>query len=268
MKKTFLYIKETPLGLKYLGKTTQDPYTYKGSGIYWCNHLKKNNFTINDIKTTILFETTDHNELKEKGLYYSELYDIVNNEKWANLKPEIGDGGSGEMKSDVKKKIKNTMKGKKLIWSEETIKKRNEKLKGRKMPPCSEETKIKIGLANKLWKHKPLTEETKKKISESNKGRIVTNETKTKISIKRKGKKHSEETKKRLSEINKDKIVSETTKIKMSKNKNNVKKVLNTETNIIYNTIKDAANSINMKSTTLCAMLSGQNKNKTKFIYL
>lgn len=268
MKKTFLYIKETPSGLRYLGKTTQDPHTYKGSGIYWCNHLKKNNFTINDIKTTILLETMDENELKEKGLYYSQLYDVVNDPKWANLKPEIGDGGSGKMKDEVKEKIKKTMKGMKLIWSEETIKKRNEKLKGRKMPPCSEETKIKIGLANKLWEHRPLTEETKKKISESNKGRIVTNETKTKISIKRKGKKHTEETKKRLSEVNKYKIVSEMTKIKMSKNKNNIKKVLDTETNFIYNTIKDAANSINMKSTTLCAMLRGQNKNKTKFIYL
>jgi len=149
MKKTFLYVKETPLGLKYLGKTTQDPYTYKGSGIYWNNHLKKNNFTINDIKTTILFETTNHNELKEMGLYYSELYNVVDNKKWANLKPEIGDGGGGKMKDEVKEKIKKTMKGKKLIWSEETIKKRNEKLKGRKMPPCSEETKLKISLAKK-----------------------------------------------------------------------------------------------------------------------
>jgi len=268
MKKTFLYIKETPLGLKYLGKTTQDPYTYKGSGIYWNNHLKKNNFTINDIKTTILLETTDRNELKEMGLYYSELYNVVDNKKWANLKPEIGDGGSGKMKDEVKEKIKKTMKGKKLIWSEETIKKRNEKLKGRKMPPCSEETKLKISLANKLWEHKPLTEETKRKISESNKGKIVSNETKIKISIKRKGKKHTEETKNKLSEVNKGKIVSETTKIKMSKNKNNVKKVLDVKTNFIYDTIKDAANSINMKHTTLCAMLRGQNKNKTNLIYL
>ena len=28
-------------GLKYLGKTTKDPYTYLGSGLEWKSHLKE-----------------------------------------------------------------------------------------------------------------------------------------------------------------------------------------------------------------------------------
>jgi|FreactTroBogLake_1042271.scaffolds.fasta_scaffold24496_2 NUMOD3 motif len=180
MKTLYLYIKESPLGIKYLGKTEQDPFTYTGSGKYWKRHLKAHDFTIKDIKTTVLFETTDKNELINKGVYYSELYDIVSSEDWANLKPETGDGGGGKKNEKEKLKISSTMKRRKLIWTDDDIKKRNEKLKGRKMPPCKEETK--------------------KKISEANKGRVLgirteesyikANETK-----KKNGYKHSEETK-------------------------------------------------------------------------
>lgn len=43
--------------------------------------------------------------------------------------------------------------------------------------------------------------------------------------------------------------------------------ILNTENGIFYNSICDAANSINMKRSTLSEMLIGRNKNKTNFIY-
>jgi hypothetical protein len=40
-KPTFLYIKtHSVTGLKYFGKTTKDPFRYKGSGVYWVRHLK------------------------------------------------------------------------------------------------------------------------------------------------------------------------------------------------------------------------------------
>lgn len=41
---------------------------------------------------------------------------------------------------------------------------------------------------------------------------------------------------------------------------------INTETSEIFYTLKNAANSINMKITTLLMMISGRNKNKTKFV--
>jgi len=37
-KPSYLYIKKhNETGLKYFGKTTQDPYTYQGSGTDWWN---------------------------------------------------------------------------------------------------------------------------------------------------------------------------------------------------------------------------------------
>ena len=41
-KPTYLYIKQHSItGLKYFGKTTVDPYKYKGSGMHWLRHINK-----------------------------------------------------------------------------------------------------------------------------------------------------------------------------------------------------------------------------------
>jgi hypothetical protein len=88
----YLYVKtHNTTGLKYLGKTKRDPEKYKGSGIWWVNHLAKHG---NNVSTEILLETDSHEEIKRMGIYYSELWDIVNSNQWANLKPEEGDGGN------------------------------------------------------------------------------------------------------------------------------------------------------------------------------
>lgn len=91
--KYYLYIKTSPIGLKYLGKTTKNPFTYLGSGKIWKRHIKKHNLTINDIRTEIILETNDVNELIEKGLELSLLYNVVESKEWANLREESGDGG-------------------------------------------------------------------------------------------------------------------------------------------------------------------------------
>lgn len=49
------------------------------------------------------------------------------------------------------------------------------------------------------------------------------------------------------------------------KSEHKAKKVINILTNEVFNTIYEAANSINMKISTLEAQLRGQNKNKTNF---
>ena len=37
----YLYVKtHNKSGLKYLGKTIQNPFKYKGSGTYWLRHIK------------------------------------------------------------------------------------------------------------------------------------------------------------------------------------------------------------------------------------
>lgn len=77
-------------GLKYLGKTTRNPFIYRGSGKRWTNHIKKHGYYVD---TEILKECFDKDEVKTWGLYYSELWNIVESKEWANLKPESGDGG-------------------------------------------------------------------------------------------------------------------------------------------------------------------------------
>ncbi len=89
-----IYIKESPQGLKYLGQTIAEDVTkYRGSGKRWNNHLRKNGYGLSDIKTEVIFETDSVEELKEKGLYYSKLYNVVEDSDWANLREEEGAGG-------------------------------------------------------------------------------------------------------------------------------------------------------------------------------
>ncbi len=91
--KYYLYIKTSPLGLKYLGKTTKNPFKYNGSGKLWKRHLKKHNFKSIDIKTEIILETDDEKILIEKGIEFSLKYNVVESKDWANLRIENGDGG-------------------------------------------------------------------------------------------------------------------------------------------------------------------------------
>ena len=57
---TYLYIKtHNKTGLRYFGKTTNNPFQYKGSGKHWLAHIKKHG---NDISTEILGYYTDVNE--------------------------------------------------------------------------------------------------------------------------------------------------------------------------------------------------------------
>lgn len=79
-------------GLKYLCKTSgkKNPYLYTGSGVRWLNHIKKHK---SHIITCIIGEYATKEELQEAGLYYSKLYNVVDDYSWANLTEEKGDGG-------------------------------------------------------------------------------------------------------------------------------------------------------------------------------
>lgn len=113
-----LYLKtHNQTGLKYLGKTIRDPYLYKGSGKYWLSHL---NIHGNDVTTDILFQTHDKEELSKVGIKYSNKWNIVESNDFANLKPENGDGGGvpGRLLSEAHKaKISAAHKGKKGTWT-------------------------------------------------------------------------------------------------------------------------------------------------------
>lgn len=91
MKITYLYIKtHKQTGLKYFGKTTQDPIKYQGSGTYWKRHLKIHGY---DVTTEILGFYDNEKECKECAIKFSVENDIVNSKEWANLKIEKIEGG-------------------------------------------------------------------------------------------------------------------------------------------------------------------------------
>lgn len=100
----YLYVKtHTVTGLKYLGKTSKpDPHKYKGSGVRWNRHLAKHGPTYT---TEILRECQSNEELKEWGLHYSKLWNIVDSSEWANLKEECGDGGDTSMCEKFKQSL-------------------------------------------------------------------------------------------------------------------------------------------------------------------
>jgi hypothetical protein len=104
------------------------------------------------------------------------------------------------------------------------------------------------------------SKEIKEKCGKKNIGRKLSEDHKRKISKGNKGKKLSEENKSKISLAHKGK----------SKNyRNNAAKyVIDTATNIIYDSCVKAAFAIQMQPGTLRAMLLGKNKNKTTLKYL
>lgn len=82
-------------GLKYLCKHEANSFEecvkYRGSGTYWKKHLKKHG---NNVNTTCLFVTDDKNEFRKIATKYSEDFNIVVSEDWANLTIEQGQGGA------------------------------------------------------------------------------------------------------------------------------------------------------------------------------
>lgn len=164
MAKYKLYVKESPLGLKYLGKTEKDPFKYIGSGLYWKRHLIDHGFTSKDILTTILFETDNKEELKSMGLYYSDLYNIVDSESWANLREESGDGGDTSKFIDWEKYNAVSRPRGDKHWTkhmtDEQRKNMSKKVEGNKNPSCRPEIKEKI--RQKALGRKPKSETLEK----------------------------------------------------------------------------------------------------------
>ena len=97
-KPTYLYIKQHKItGLKYLGKTTRNPYKYKGSGTYWKNHLKKHGNLINTTWTKLFY---DIDELVKVSLILSNILNIIESKNWANMRLEDGLSGGDTSKSE------------------------------------------------------------------------------------------------------------------------------------------------------------------------
>ena len=90
-KPTWLYIKQhNQTGLKYFGKTMNDPFLYKGSGTHWMRHIRKHG---NDVTTIWCQLFNDKESLTSYALCFSESNKIVESNEWANLRPENGIDG-------------------------------------------------------------------------------------------------------------------------------------------------------------------------------
>lgn len=89
-----LYVKTHEVtGLKYFGRTTENPYTYVGSGVYWLRHLQKYG---GRVSTRVVGTYVDEVELRNSALEFSAINNIAESTDWANLLPEDGgEAGAG-----------------------------------------------------------------------------------------------------------------------------------------------------------------------------
>ena len=132
----FIYVKtHNKTGLKYLGKTKQDPYKYRGSGIKWRDHISKHGY---DVTTEIIYESSNDDDIKRMGIYYSNKFNVVESEEWANLMMEEGNGGVTTLGMKHTKESREKM----------SLKKRG-KLNNRYGVIVSEETRNKLSYANR-----------------------------------------------------------------------------------------------------------------------
>lgn len=223
-----LYLKTSPSGLKYLGITNKNPYKYRGSGKYWNRHLKHRCVKSSEIKTDILFQTQDLTELSKNGIYYSNLWNIVESKDFANLIPETGYFSTLGLKHSKETKQLLSKKAKGRTHSETSKKKMSESHKGK---PNHQ-------------KGRSVSKETRLKLSVAGKNRIFTNQHRIRISNKLFG----------IKRINLEKpvckICSQTLKILEE-----------------FRSIKLAAQSININECGISSALKGRQKTAGKFMW-
>lgn len=214
-----VYVHTSPSGKKYVGQTGKTPEQRWGKdGVHY---LKKRNgdymhpaFARAVLKygwDNIEHEIVASNLTKEEADNFEKLLIEKLNTKSHQYGYNLKDGGlgGGGFSEETLKKMSESHKG--IKQSEETIRKRAEKLRGENNPnygkPLSAERQKKMQESRKL---KGISEETRKKMSESlqgeknpNYGKPMSDEQKKKLSEALKGKKHSEEAKKKISEATK-----------------------------------------------------------------
>jgi len=233
---TYLYIKTHNItGLKYFGKTTNNPDCYRGSGKYWLAHIKKYGY---DVTTEIFGYYTDKEECIKVATQFSKdndiVYDVneINKKVWANQIIENGiDGGAarfGPHSAETKKKISDAQIGKQVSNETKNKIKEARKLQDMSHMKQSKSDEHKKKISNTLTGRQQSAESVAKR-SASLLGHTVSPETREKISLAHKGKKISDETRKKmrnrtltedqkqhLREINLGKQASDATKKKLS----------------------------------------------------
>lgn len=248
-------------------------------GWYWRARNKSNRSdewkyifnTCGEYRVDILFDEIEYDEAIEKEKEFIAFYgrDILCN------KTNGGEGSWGYIRSaETRQKLRNANIGKKLtpehVENSKRGVKRYRELYGNK--PMSEETKIKLSIANTGYKH---TQEAKDKLSKKHAGKKLSEETKQKIGFFWKGRKrsikncdniskgklaknlkYSEETKKKLSNAHKRQSFQQ--KIARYPSAKTIKAIdTNTGAETIYWSIQNASKSIGISATTIKNKLKG-----------
>ena len=158
----YLYVKtHNVTGLKYLGKTvSKDPHKYKGSGVVWRNHCNVHGY---DYSTQIIFQSIHKDEIKQRGIYYSQLWNVVTSDEWANIKQEECDGGycASSFTPEANAKRSQTMKGR--PQHPDHTAKVSKALKGRKDTRSPEAKAQAAAKASLKLKGRKMSEESKQK---------------------------------------------------------------------------------------------------------
>jgi hypothetical protein len=235
---------------KHIRKDTEEPfyvgigsdskyyraYKFEGRNEIWCRIKSKT-----EIIVEIVFDNISWGEACEKEKYLIKEYGRINNKTGclSNM-TDGGEGTFGKMLSDETRYLLGTgNRGKKR--SPESKIKQSQNTKGIKKPK-EHSLKLSIFRTGRKW-----SDETKKKISENKKG----------IPSWNKGLKFSEETKKKMSLAKKN--------LNTGDSNPKSKKVLNLMNGIFYDTIKEAADSINMNYSTFKQKIRN---NKIQFKYI
>lgn len=179
---------------------------------HWMNIVKNTSYEVE-----ILWDDITWDEAGKKELEFIKLYGKTTNHSGCLVNLSDGGGGQLGLKWSNEQREKNRIAHIGLTHTEESKKKMsiaamgNKKNLGKKL---SEETKIKIGLANKV---KPVNIEQIKKLADLNRGKKHSEETRIKRSLALKGRIMSPETRLKISNTHKGMKHTIESRLKISK---------------------------------------------------
>lgn len=105
---TYLYIKQHSVTKKkYFGKTTRNPYVYKGSGKHWVRHYKKHGKEF--IETLWVSDLYTDTRISEIAIQFSIENNIVESSEWLNLILENGLDGRSNISEQERLNISKRM---------------------------------------------------------------------------------------------------------------------------------------------------------------
>lgn len=162
MTKVVIYVKQhLSTGLLYLGKTSKDPYKYKGSGTYWKRHC--NTYGSDKIHTVWVSPQFEHDDpqLHQFAMEISTRLGVTQSKLWANLIDEKGTEGGvtrEHLSAEVITKLQNASRRK--AADPEFRQKLSNALKGK---PKSEEFKAKVRGKPKSVEHRQKLSMTKQR---------------------------------------------------------------------------------------------------------